>query len=189
MEFGKLPRARKAVAGKPGYPVADEAKPILIGRIAGVYGIKGWVKIVSYTRPIEQILAYSPWYIQRPGALQALIVREKAAGKSLRVALEGITDRDLARELVGSDIYIKRHQLEDLPEGQYYWADLIGLQVVNTDSRILGILEDIYETGANDVLVVQGGGQRHLIPLVWERYLLDVDLEQGIIRVDWEQTE
>lgn len=171
------------------HSVADEAKPVLIGRIAGVYGVKGWVKVVSYTRPVEQILSYSPWYLRQEGEeLQAFAVRDAATGKSLRAALEGITDRDLARALVDSDIYIQREQLADLPPGQYYWVDLIGLQAINSGNEVLGTLVDIYETGANDVLVIEGK-ERYLIPLVWGRYLLDVDLEQGIIRVEWEQAE
>lgn len=165
--------------------MVNETKPILIGRIAGIYGIKGWIKVISYTRPPEKILSYTPWYIQHADGLQEMAVCDGAgAGRSLRAALQGITDRDLARALIGSDIYIQRSQLEDLPNGQYYWADLLGLEVVNTAGRVLGVLEEIYETGANDVMVVQGD-ERHLIPLVWEQYLLDVDLGQGIIRVDW----
>lgn len=165
--------------------MVNETKPILAGRIAGLYGIKGWIKIISYTRPPEKILSYTPWYIQHADGLRQIAVCDgTGTGRSLRAALQGITDRDLARAMIGCDIYICRSQLEDLPDGQYYWADLLGLQVVNTTGRKLGILEEIYETGANDVMVVQGDG-RHLIPLVWEQYLLDVDLERGIIRVDW----
>lgn len=164
----------------------SKTKPILVGRIAGVYGIKGWIKIISYTRPVEKILDYSPWYVGRADALEQYTVRDgKAAGKSLRAALAGITDRDQARELIGSEIYIQRSQLEELPEGQYYWTDLLNLQVVNTEGRLLGKLETIYETGANDVMVVQGD-ERHLIPLIQGHYLLDVDLERGIIQVDWQ---
>jgi 16S rRNA processing protein RimM len=113
-------------------------------------------------------------------------VREgRPQGKGLVASLEGIEDRDIARLLVGADIYIERDQLPSLPEGEYYWTDLLGLQVINRQGQSLGEVVEILETGANDVLVVKGES-RELIPWVWGTYLLDVDLEAGRITVDWQ---
>lgn len=167
----------------------DETKRILMGRVAGLYGVKGWLKIVSYTRPPDNIFLYNPWQIKQDGASRAVaLVEGKVHGKGLIAAFAGITDRDAARELIGAEIEIDRAQLRELAPGEYYWHDLLGMQVVNNSGKALGRLTEILETGANDVLVVKGEG-RHLIPLVWNSYVLAVDREQGIIRVDWETME
>lgn len=166
--------------------MAGKTTELLVGRITGLFGIKGWLKIISYTRPAANILNYQPWYLEVDGILQPVRLRDsQVAGKSLRVALQDISDRETAKTWTGKDIFIQRQQLEPLPAGEYYWADLLGLQVVNRDGQQLGVVEDIYETGANDVMLVRGEG-RHLIPLIWQHYLLDVDAGQGIIRVDWQ---
>ena len=163
----------------------DENKRILMGRIAGIYGVKGWVKIVSFTRPPENIFLYSPWLIKQDSTWQETgLLEGKIHGKGLIAALEGISDRDEARELIGSEIAVFRSQLHELPPGEYYWDDLLGMQVVNQQGIVLGDLKEILETGANDVLVVVGQG-RHLIPLIWKMYVISVDPAKGMIEVDW----
>ena len=167
----------------------DEYKRILIGRVAGIYGVKGWVKIVSYTRPPENIFLYSPWLIKRDDTWQKSVLKDgKIHGKGLIASLEGVTDRDVARELIGADIEIYRSQLQELPPGEYYWDDLLGMQVINQQGMVLGNLKEILETGANDVLVVVGQG-RYLIPMIWNMYVMGVDQQKGIIEVDWEPEE
>jgi 16S rRNA processing protein RimM len=109
----------------------------------------------------------------------------KVHGKRLIAALEGLADRELARAIVGVDIAINRSQLQEPGPGEYYWHDLLGLQVINQQTITLGTLKKILETGANDVLVVEGE-QRHLIPVIWAIYVLKIDPEQGIIQVNWE---
>ncbi len=157
-----------------------------MGRISGIYGVKGWIRVFSYTRPAENILNYPFWYLKHRDDETLHKVREgRTQGKGLVVSLEGIEDRDTARLLVGADIYIERDQLPSLPEGEYYWTDLLGLQVINRQGQSLGEVVEILETGAHDVLVVKGEG-RELIPWVWGTYLLDVDLEAGRITVDWQ---
>ena len=164
----------------------DVKKRILVGRIAGIYGVKGWLKIVSYTRPPENIFIYSPWLVKQDDNWQETgLLEGKVHGKGLIAALEGITDRDAARGLIGADIGIYRSQLPKLPPGEYYWDDLKDMQVNNLQGKVLGRLKEILETGANDVLVVEGEG-RHLIPLIWDMYVMGVDQARGIIEVDWE---
>jgi 16S rRNA processing protein RimM len=163
-----------------------ETGKLLLGRISGIYGVKGWIKVFSYTRPAENILNYPSWYLKHRDEETLYKVREgRPQGKGLVASLEGIEDRDIARLLVGADIYIERDQLPSLPEGEYYWTDLLGLQVINRQGQSLGEVVEILETGANDVLVVKGES-RELIPWVWGTYLLDVDLEAGRITVDWQ---
>lgn len=167
----------------------DNSSRILIGRVTGVYGIRGWLKIESYTRPRENIFSYQPWYLKREESWQKIHPRDTGLhGKGLVVALEGITDRDIAREMVGAEISIFRSQLAELPTGEFYWVDLIGLQVVNQQGKTLGEMTGILETGANDVMIVEGQG-RYLIPIVWDMYVLAVEPGKRRICVDWDVTE
>ena len=167
----------------------ERRKRILVGHITGIYGIRGWLKIESYTRPPENIFSFQPWYIKRNECWQEISVREgRNHGKGLIVALDGITDRDIARDLVDKEISIFRSQLVELPPGEFYWVDLIGMQVINQQGRILGNVVEILETGANDVMVVKGQG-RHLIPIVWNMYIFNIDPGKRLISADWDVTE
>jgi 16S rRNA processing protein RimM len=164
----------------------DESEPIVMGRVSGSYGVRGWLKIQSFTRPPVNILSYTPWLVQRDKDWQELVVLDgKVYGKGLIAQLEGITDRDEARSLLGADIAIWRSQLHAAGPDDYYWDDLLDMQVVNQEGKLLGSVTGILETGANDVLVVEGS-ERHLIPLVWTTYVQDIDLARKTIRVDWE---
>jgi len=159
---------------------------VIIGRISGVYGVAGWVKVFSYTRPKENIFNYSPWLIGTQGVWQKKALQEASVhGKGLIARLDGVTDREAARAVMGSDIAVYRTQLPPLPEGEYYWCDLIGRKVVNLEGDELGEVTEVQETGANDVLIVEGHG-RHLIPVVMDRVIREVDLAAGRILVDWD---
>ena len=167
----------------------EDTKRILVGHITGIYGVKGWLKIKSYTRPAENIFSYKPWYIKQDSDWREMNLLEgKTHGKGLIAALEQLNDRDVARGLIGSDISILRSQLPELKKGEYYWHDLIGMQVIDQENKVLGHLKQIVETGANEVMVVVGDDRR-LIPLVWEHYVQEVNHDEGIIRVDWEDPE
>ena len=167
----------------------EQRKRIQVGYIAGIYGVQGWLKIESYTRPPENIFSFKPWYIKRNECWQEINAREgRKHGKGLIVALDGVTDRDIARGLVDKEISILRSQLVELPPGEFYRVDMIGMQVVNQRGRKLGIVAEILETGANDVMVVEGQ-ERYLIPIVWNTYLLNVEPEKQLISVDWDVTE
>ncbi|MDH5181948.1 MAG: ribosome maturation factor RimM [Gammaproteobacteria bacterium] len=161
---------------------------VVLGRVAGVYGVKGWVKVISHTVPPDNILDYSPWYLQQDGRLQAFeVIEGKTHGKGIIAYLANCTDRDVAARLVGTDILVERDRLPVLEDNEYYWADLIGLQVQNSDGQQLGIVESLLETGANDVLVVRGSDkQEHLIPYIQGEVIREINLALGIIRVDWD---
>lgn len=159
---------------------------VIVGKISGLYGVRGGVKIFSYTRPKAQIFSYKPWLINRGGDWSTLTLKTgKVHGKGLIAFFEGVADRDGAISLVGLEIAIEREQLPPLPEGEYYWHDLMGLEVFDLADRRLGQLVELLETGANDVLVVDDGQRRMLIPMVMGEVVKAVDLEKGLMQVDW----
>lgn len=151
----------------------------------GLHGVTGWLKVASYTEPEDNLFAYSPWLIETAGAWTATEVADKGrSGKTWRVKLKGVASRDAAARLVHCRIAVDRASLPDLPAGSHYWADLLGKEVATVAGERLGKVVDIQETGANDVLVVQGE-TRCLIPFVKGEVVKRVDLEGGVIEVEW----
>ncbi len=162
---------------------------VSIGKIAGVYGLKGWVKILSFTRPKENIIDYTTWYLGcGEQQIEKSVLECKVQGKGLIARLEDVSDRDQAIGLKNKEIFVRRTQLPDLEDGEYYWQDLIGLQVIDQDQKILGKVSKILETGANDVFVVSGK-KRILIPWVSGIYVEEINPEAGHILVKWQGDE
>ena len=158
---------------------------VVLGRVSGVFGTRGWLKIYSYTRPRENIMLYSNWTMLRAGEKSSSkLLQHKKQGPGLVALLDGISDRDAAIEWVDADITIDRATLPPPAEGEHYWADLVGLEVRNLDGLVLGRIEQILATGANDVIVVQGSVER-LIPYVADHYVIEVNLKSGEMLVDW----
>jgi 16S rRNA processing protein RimM len=157
---------------------------IVLGRIGGVYGVRGWVHVQSETQPIENILHYRPWYLgDRGQVLDSLEGRRH--GKGLVARLEGCDDRDRAAALVGAEIAVPRDRLPPPKADEFYWADLEGLAVETIAGRPLGRVDHLFATGANDVVCVQGERER-LIPFVWGDVIRDVDFDLGRVLVDWD---
>jgi len=174
-----------AVDRNSGVPGTDDS-PIIMGRIAGPYGVKGWLRVVSYTRQPNKVLEYTPWYLRRNNAWQSSgVVEAKRHGRGLLARLPGCEDRDSAAQLAGTDVGICRGQLPATAADEYYWSDLIGLPVVTLDDTVLGTVDHLIETGANDVLVVKGERER-LIPFIQGQVVALVDLDIRVIRVDWD---
>lgn len=164
----------------------DAADRVVLGRIAALYGVRGWVKVFSHTEPRDNILRYQPWQVNIKGAWQTLpLVEGRAHNQGIVAHLEGYKDRDAARVLLGCDIAVRAGQLAQLPTGEYYWSELIGLEVTTVAGESLGIVSSLLETGANDVLVVQGERER-LIPYLPEQVIRQVDKENKRIVVDWD---
>ncbi|MGV6810151.1 MAG: ribosome maturation factor RimM [bacterium] len=164
------------------------SQTIKLGHIAGVFGIKGWVKIYSHTTPRDSILTYSPWQLQKKGqSLQYYSVKQgQFQGKSLIAQLENVDNRNQAEALIGAAIFIQRTQLPKLAAQDYYWADLEGLQVYNLQADHLGVVDYLIETGANDVLIVKhNNGDEHLIPYI-DAVVQQVDLQAKRLLVDWD---
>lgn len=158
---------------------------VIIGKITGVYGIKGWVKVLSYTRPKQNIQQYPNWLLLHDGEQIEIAVMEcKSHGKGIIAKLDGIEDRDDAIKLQQADITIHRSELPELADGEYYWHDLMGLSVIDQNNVNLGKVIDIVETGANDVFVVSGN-KRRLIPWVMDIYIKEINIGSKEIRVDW----
>lgn len=157
---------------------------VALGYVSAVHGIKGWVKIRSWTRPMERILGYQPWLLGDAKAPVKLIDGRKQ-GKGLVALLPGFEEREQAGRLVGQQIFVRREQLPATEPGEYYWSDLEGLEVHTTRGELLGRVERMMETGANDVLVIRGS-REHLVPFIQGQYVTRVDLEGGLIEVDWD---
>ena len=162
----------------------DERKVVKIGHVSGVYGIKGWVKIYSLTDPREAIFEYQPWLLGESRE-EIRIAQGKKHGKHLVALLENLNDRDQAESLVNRPIAVYRDQFPELPDDEFYWTDLLGLSVRLVNGTELGTIDKMLATGAHDVMVVQGERER-LIPFVREQYVKSVNLDDGIVVVDWD---
>lgn len=164
-------------------PVAPRL--ICLGKIVGVWGVQGWVKIHAYTRRRADILEYRHWLVGDGGNARRHTVDEgREQGRGLVAKLRELDDRDAAAALVGAPIHVSADQLPALNKGEYYWHQLEGLNVETLTGQPLGRVDYLFETGANDVMVVTGDRER-LIPYVPE-VVREVDLDAGLIRVDWE---
>jgi 16S rRNA processing protein RimM len=152
--------------------------------------VKGWFRVFSYTEPREALLAYDEWLINAGGRWQAsTLVEGRQQGRTIVARLEGIEDRDVAASYVGADVAVPRERLPRIGPGQYYWADLAGLEVRHRGGRLLGTLDHMIATGAHDVLVVRPaapGSKEILSPFVMDRFVREIDLAAGWIEVDWE---
>ena len=159
---------------------------IVVGEISAPFGIKGWVKVFSFTDPIGNILQYQPWLIRRNEGWKSVTVEDgRNHGKCVVAHIEGVDDRDGAEQMKGYEIAVQREQIPEAQAGEYYWIDLIGLQVINQQGIVLGVVDHLLETGANDVLVIKGDRER-LVPFVLEEFIKDVDLKSKKIHVDWD---
>ncbi|MCH9693916.1 MAG: ribosome maturation factor RimM [Gammaproteobacteria bacterium] len=159
---------------------------MILGRVVGLFGVRGWIKVFSYTDPREAVLQYKGWMLGKNEQWQPVKVAEgKRQGKSVIARLEGVDNREAAEVLVGKEIRVSKESMPEPDEGQYYWSDLIGLKVVHRDGTELGKIDYMLETGANDVMVLKGEKER-LIPFVVDRVVLNVDLAAGQVDVDWE---
>lgn len=163
---------------------AREREIVPLGRISGVHGIQGWVKIHSLTEPREAIFEYQPWLL---GASleEVRLTQGKKHGSRLIALLENTESREQAEALVDQPIAVYRDQFPELPPGEFYWMDLVGLKVRLEDGRELGTIASMLATGANDVMVVRGERER-LIPFIRGPYVKQVDLDAGLVTVDWD---
>jgi 16S rRNA processing protein RimM len=159
-------------------------KLVVMGRITAPFGIKGWVKVHPFTAAAKNLLGYPRWWVLRGAEWQEHEVAEARAQMEMVAArLAGCEDRDAAAGFRGAEIAVPRSELPQTQPEEHYWADLMGLAVVNGESQELGSIVGILQTGANDVLVVQGSRER-LVPFIAE-VIREVDRAAGIVRVDW----
>lgn len=160
---------------------------VILGKISGVHGIQGWVKVYSYTRPPEHIFAYPRWQLQQGANCYGTrsVLEHRKQGRKLLVRLQGVDTRSLAEQLVDQEIAVDAEELPAL-EGEYYWRELIGMTVRDPRGRELGQVVDLMETGSNDVLLLRDGKGRSLaIPWLPE-VVLEVDTTNALLVADWE---
>ena len=157
-----------------------------MGRISGLFGVHGWVRIFDYCRQRGDILGYDTWLLRQGNKWNEVrLVAGRLQANTVVAQLEGCIDRETARTLIGSEISIRSDQLAPPAHGEFYWQDLKGLTVLNMAGETLGVVADLLETGANDVLVVKGESEL-LIP--YTTVTVDqVDLKDRHIRVHWER--
>ncbi len=167
---------------------------VTLGRVAGVFGIKGWVKIVSNTRPADNLLKYPQWWVGAEDGYLATLVDAKAQVNGIIAQVTGrdgqpITDRDIAARLVGRDISVDRSELPPAPAGSYYWTDLLGCVVTSKEDETLGTVTAMMENGVQDVLVLTDGAgeaaKERLIPFVQGPIIVSVDIDAKRIVADW----
>ena len=169
------------------------ADHVLIARIGAAYGIKGWVKLISFSSPKTNILDYRCYLTPQADSLVKLEIDQcKAQGKGFVAHIKGCDDRSQTQEFTGKDLYIEKSLLPELDDDEYYWHQLPGLRVKTLSGDDLGVVDHLLETGANDVLVVKADEhsvdeEERLIPYLLERVIDSIDLNQGLIRVNWEK--
>ncbi len=164
----------------------------MIGRITSVYGVKGWVKVYSYTDPIDGILGYRNWTLVQDGKRRPVKMTEgRRHGAGIVVQIDGVSDREVARTYCGAEIVVPTADLPDLPAGEFYWHQLEGLVVLTVQGECLGVVHHLMETGSNDVLVVRPSSEsidqrERLLPYLPDQVVREIDLASGKLVVDWD---
>jgi 16S rRNA processing protein RimM len=159
---------------------------IVLGKIGSTYGIKGWLKVFSFTENAANLFQYTSWYIEDGHHWKPITYTSgRPHGKGIIVKFSGVETPEEARKLTGKKIAIKRSALPALDKNEYYWRDLEGLTVINQEGVTLGTVIYLIETGTNDVLVVKGE-KEFAIPYLLNNVIKYIDLEKRIISVDWE---
>ncbi|WP_421684042.1 ribosome maturation factor RimM [Stutzerimonas urumqiensis] len=164
---------------------------LVLGKIVSVHGIRGEVKVYSFTDPIDNLLDYRHWTLRRGDETRrAELAGGRLQGNVLVAKIKGLDDREIARTYSDFEICVPRSELPDLEEGEFYWHQLQGLRVIDQNDQLLGQVDHLFETGANDVLVVKPcegslDDRERLLPYT-DQCVLGIDLEQGEMRVDWD---
>lgn len=168
--------------------MSDIERRILLGRVLGAFGIRGEIKLESWTEPRAAIFRYQPWIVRDPqGRERALSgVRGRESGKFLIASFPDVADRDTVEAMRGTEIYVPRSALPPPKDGEYYWVDLEGLRVVTVDGVSLGTVSHLFATGANDVLVARDDERERMIPFVIPQYVQSIDFDANLVTVDWD---
>ena len=169
---------------KPARDERTDDRVVTLGKIAGTFGVQGWVKIRSFTDPRENILQYDRWRVRRGGEWSPVAVENgRLTGKGVLAKLAGIETPEEARLYVGAEIGVPRSEMPELAAGEYYWTDLEGLEAWGREGEVLGRVDHFRTTPAGDLVVVRGE-REHWIPFVKDR-IVKVDLAAGHIEFDW----
>lgn len=168
-------------------PPSIPQKQVLLGRVRGAFGVRGELKLESFTEPADAIFRYQPWRLRDARGVERELTgaRGRVTPKGVVARFPDIEDRDAAEALLGTEVWVARDMLPPPKPGEYYWIDLEGLRVANVDGVVFGTVSHLFSTGANDVLVVQGDKER-MIPFAEPDYVRSVDFDAGLITVDWD---
>jgi 16S rRNA processing protein RimM len=172
--------------------MTQTSQETVIGRITSVFGVKGWLKVYSYTDPKEGILSYRNWTLDLDGRrIPARLEEGRRQGQGIVVRLKGVDDRDVALTYCGAEVRVDTDALPELPDGEFYWFQLEGLDVFTVEGECLGKVHHLIETGSNDVLVVQATPEsidqrERLIPYLPDQVVREVDPGAGRLTVDWD---
>ena len=163
-----------------------DAERVVVGRLGAAHGVRGWLRVSSFTDPPENLLSYRPWSIHAGGVWrEAQVEATERHGDGFLCRFTGVADRTAAAALRGALVAVPGTALPTLDDGEYYWRDLIGLDLVNVRGAALGRVVNLMETGANHALVADDGGLQRLVPFV-AHVVRDVDLARRVIVVDWD---
>jgi len=164
---------------------------IVIGKIGAPYGVKGWVKITTYTDETEGVFSYSPWLLGE-AEKEVTVDVWRTHNKGVVAKLIGVESRDDAESIKNLDISIKAEQLPQLTDDEYYWRDLVGMQVVTEAGYDLGAVKELFETGSNDVMLIRAnpndafGQKERMVPFLFDQVIKQVDMQARTIKVDWD---
>jgi 16S rRNA processing protein RimM len=174
---------------------------VVIGEISAVFGVKGWLKVHSYTEPFDNILAYDNWLLEKNGQTRQVVIDEaRRHSNGIVVHIKDVDDRDIAKAYRKSQIKIPLSAMPELSKDDYYWHQLEGLQVYLQDEAgqaglLIGSVDHLIETGANDVLVVKpelegkSDSEEILIPYLLDKVVKSVDIDNGTMLVDWQMDD
>ncbi|SFV53486.1 16S rRNA processing protein RimM [hydrothermal vent metagenome] len=165
---------------------SNKTKRLLVGKINGLFGIKGLVKVFSYTKPRENITTYKTWHLTRNGNdfLEVIVQTGRQQAKTIVAQLKQYDTPEKSETLLGYDIYINKSDLPKTNKDEYYWDDLINMTVINQHNQTIGKVTYLIETGSNDVLVIKHKDKEILIPFI-NPFVGKISLEEKIIWVDW----
>ncbi len=158
---------------------------VLAAKLGAVHGLRGYLKLHSFTEPFDNIVKYRPWFIDSGTAYQVMVCDQyQRQAKGLIVHFEGLNSREVTEHLCNKELYIQRKQLPPLKKGDYYWQELVGLRVENKDGVVFGVVTSMLATGANDVLYIEGE-KIHCVPYLPKQVIKHVDKVLGVIVIDW----
>jgi len=161
----------------------QDSEKILIAKIQAHQGLNGWLKIYSYSESIEKFSKYKYFFVLNNKKYIRLDVEDSLINKSIKIKFKNFNSREDSNDYIGKDIYISEDQLDKLKENQFYWNDLIGLNVYLDNEEKIGVVTDMIETGSNDVLVIKGDNEI-LIPYIFGESVKNVIIEENKIIID-----
>lgn len=171
--------------------MSQASDTIVIGKIGAPYGVKGWVKVTTYTDEIEGVFDYTPWLLGDAGK-EYTVDHWRTHNKGVVAKLVGVETRDDAESIKNLDVSIKAQQLPQLADDEFYWRELVGMKVVTESGYDLGVVKEMFETGANDVMLVRAnpndafGQKERMLPYLYEQVIKKVDKQARTITVDWD---